>query len=100
MVHGAERGPSQAAVSVLCIWILHRASRMGSQHGRKAAFPPPRDASSLAHRSLKSVGEVSALLEETINRVRAASLRSTASHDDIVLLRRLSLFKRCYVPKC
>jgi hypothetical protein len=47
-----------------------RASEMGSKHGRRATFPPPRDASCLAHRPLKSIGEVSELLEETINRVR------------------------------
>jgi hypothetical protein len=43
---------------------------MGSQHGRKATFPSPRDASGLTHRSLKSAGDVSDLLKETINRVR------------------------------
>jgi len=46
------------------------AAKMGSKHGRRTTFPPPRDAGGLPHRSLKSIGEVSALLEETINRVR------------------------------
>jgi len=47
-----------------------RAAKMGSKHGRRATFPPLRDASTLAHKPLKSFGEVSELLEETINRVR------------------------------
>jgi hypothetical protein len=46
------------------------AAKMGSKHGRRTTFPPARDASGLAHRSLKSIGDVSDLLEETINRVR------------------------------
>jgi hypothetical protein len=45
-----------------------RAAEMGSKHGRRLTFPPPTDA--LTHRPLKSIGEVSELLEETINRVR------------------------------
>jgi hypothetical protein len=47
-----------------------RAAKMGSKHGRRNTFSPARDASGLAHRPLKSIGDVSALLEETINRVR------------------------------
>jgi hypothetical protein len=43
---------------------------MGSKHGRRTTFPPARDASGLAHRPLKSIGDVSDLLEETINQVR------------------------------
>ena len=44
---------------------------MGSKHRRGATTPSPsRDAGGLAHRPLKSIGEVSELLEETINRVR------------------------------
>jgi hypothetical protein len=46
------------------------AAKMGSKHGRRTTFPPARDASGLAHRPLKSIGDVSDLLEETINRVR------------------------------
>jgi hypothetical protein len=43
---------------------------MGSKHRRRATLSPSRDASGLAHRALKSIGEVSELLEETIRRVR------------------------------
>jgi hypothetical protein len=46
------------------------AAKMGSKHGRRTTFPPARDASGLARRPLKSIGDVSDLLEETINRVR------------------------------
>jgi hypothetical protein len=45
-----------------------RASEIGSKHGRGVRFLSARDG--LPHRPLKSLGEVSELLEETINRVR------------------------------
>jgi len=47
-----------------------RAAEMGSKHGRRAGFPSPPHALHFPQRPLKSVGEVSELLEETINRVR------------------------------
>jgi hypothetical protein len=43
---------------------------MGSRHGGKTTFPSARDASRLAHRPLKSIVDVTELLEETIKRVR------------------------------
>src|ERR1035437_10232013 len=47
-----------------------RTAEMGSKHGGRVTFRSRSDAHGLPHKPLRSVGEVSELLEETINRVR------------------------------
>jgi len=54
------------------------ASEIGSKHGRGVRFLSARDG--LPHRPLKSIGEVSELLEETINRVRHGSFDLRAAN--------------------
>jgi len=47
-----------------------RAAKIGSKHGRRTTLPSLLDVLDLPKRPLRSIGEVSELLEETINRVR------------------------------
>jgi hypothetical protein len=67
---GKRCGAWAAAGATQCA--LHsdpeRAAEIGSKHGRKVTSPSP--AAALPHRPLKNIGDVSELLEETINRVR------------------------------